>query len=58
MVINIVASCPFTNNPPTSAFAADAMTLRNMLHTARRGPFIGDVSVGGKLGLFDGEIKY
>ena len=57
MVLNIFTSYSFKNNLTTSASDDDAMKLRTILHTAWRGLFIGGVSVGGKFGLFDGELK-
>ena len=57
MVPNIVASCLFPNNPPTSSYAADSIIFRNMLHTAWIGPSIGGVSIGNTFLFFDGKLK-
>ncbi len=57
IVLSIITSCPFTNNAPISASAADAMTCFIIELTACNGPFKGGVEAGDFVGSADSELR-
>ena len=60
-VVNVVhrtvASWPLINKAPTSASAADAMTLHSMVHTVCTAPLLGGGVAGGLAGLLDLALR-
>ena len=57
VVLNIIASCPFTKSVSISAFAADAITFFVMAHTTCKGLFRGGSLTGFFVLYDDAELR-